>query len=98
MDINDFIPKKSDPNTVIQKDIDSDKYNAVAAKLCEKRKTLEANLRGTEISQEIREETAVDLMRLKESMKVFGITEIDYQAYLAYREKEADSSVQLELF
>lgn len=98
MDISDFIPKKPDPNPVIQKDIDSDKYNAVAAKLCEKRKTLEENLKGTEISQEVREETATDLMRLKESMKVFGITEVDYQAYLAYREKEAETAVQLELF
>ena len=98
MDINDFIPKKPEPNPVIQKDIDATKYDAVAAKLCEKRKTLEFSLRGTEISQEGREESAIDLIRLKESMKVFGITEIDYQAYLSYREKEAETAVQLELF
>lgn len=98
MDINDFIPKKPESNPVIEKNIDSAKYDAVAAKLCEKRKTLEENLKGTELSLEVREESAIDLMRLKESMKVFGITEIDYQAYLAYREKEAGTAVQLELF
>ncbi len=98
MDINDFLPKKPEPNPVIAKDIDSAKYDAVAAKLCEKRKTLEESLTSAEMSPEVREESAIDLMRLKESMKTFGITEIDYQAYLAYKEKEAESAVQLELF
>jgi hypothetical protein len=98
MDINDFIPKKQDPNPVIQKEVDSTKYDAVAAKLCEKRKTLESSLKGVELSKEVREESAIDLMNLKESMKTFGITEIDYQAYLSYREKEAETAVQLELF
>jgi hypothetical protein len=98
MDISNFLPKQPEQNPVIQKDIDADKYNAVAAKLCEKRKTLEDSLKGTEITPEVREENAIDLMRLKESMKVFGITEIDYQAYLAYKEKEVETSVQLELF
>lgn len=98
MDINDFIPviKKQESNPVIQKDIDAAKYDAVAAKLCEKRTVLEASLKDTSLTDEIRDEKALDLLRLKESMKTFGITEIDYQAYLAYKEK--DGGVQLELF
>ncbi len=100
MDLNDFIPtiKKQEQNSVIQKDTDGAKYDAIAAKLCEKRKGFEDHLVSTEISQVDREETSIELMRLKDSMRVFGVNEIDYQAYLAYREKEKATSVQLELF
>ena len=31
MDINDFIPKKPEPNPIIQKDADGQKYDAIAA-------------------------------------------------------------------
>lgn len=96
MDINDFIPKKPEPIPVIQKGTDAAKYDAVAAKLCEKRMLIEVALKGTDLTDESREENALELMRLKESMRTFGITEIDYQAFLAYKEKEG--GVQLELF
>lgn len=96
MDINDFLPKKLEPIPVIQKDADSAKYDAVAAKLCEKRKIMETTLKEGELPKEQREELALELMRLRESMKTFGITEIDYQAYLAFKEKEG--GIQLELF
>lgn len=96
MDINDFIPKKPELIPVIQKDTDAAKYDAVAAKLCEKRMAMEVTLKGTDLKEESREEYALELMRLKESMKTFGITEIDYQAYLAFKEKEG--GIQLELF
>jgi hypothetical protein len=96
MDINDFIPKKPEAIPIIQKDIDAVKYDAVAAKLCEKRKVLESRLKETEIERSVRDDLAIDYMQLKESMRVFGITEVDYQAYLAY--KESEEGVQLELF
>jgi len=100
MELNDFIPtpKKQEPTPVIQKDIDAAKYDAVAAKLCEKRKAFEDHLKIQELTQEDREETGIELVRLKESMRTFGITEIDYQAYLAYKEKEKEENAQLQLF
>ncbi len=96
MDINDFLPKKPEPIPVIQKSSDSQKYDAIAAKLCEKRHLLELSTKDETLSSEMREENAIEILRLKDSMKTFGITEIDYQAYLAYKEKEG--GVQLELF
>lgn len=97
MDINDFIPKKPESTPIIQKDIDSAKYDEVAGKLCEKRRAIEMEFK-TELTEEVREEKALDLLQLKVSMATFGITEIDYQAYLAYREKEMPESDQLQLF
>jgi hypothetical protein len=98
MDINDFIPtiKKPEPTPIIQKDIDAAKYDAVAAKLCEKRKKLEDHLAEAVLTDEDRAETLIEVARLRDSMKMFGITEIDYQAYIAY--KASETGVQLELF
>lgn len=85
------------PNQVIQKDVDKEKYDAVASKLCEKRYALEIRLQGNDLSQVDRENYAIDLLMLKESMRTFGINEIDYHAFIAYKEKEG-GGVQLELF
>ena len=46
--------------------------------LCEKRRTLEDT-----ISKSTQEEKAGELLQLVEEMQTFGITEIDYQKYLA---------------
>lgn len=98
MDISDFIPtaKKDTPNSIIQKSTDATKYDAIAAKLCEKRHLLELSTKDETLSPSVREENALEVIRLKESMQAFGVTEIDYQAYLAYKEKEG--GIQLELF
>lgn len=98
MDLNDYIPtfKKPEPTPVIQKDVDGAKYDAVAAKLCEKRKSLEEIVKSPDLSPLAREEAAIELVRFRESMRTFGITEIDYQAYLAF--KESEGGIQLELF
>ncbi len=98
MDINDFIPtiKKAEQNPIIQKDIDTAKYDVVASKLCEKRKKLEDHLAEATLPDEDRAETLIEVARLRDSMKAFGITEIDYQAFLAY--KASETGVQLELF
>jgi len=97
MDIlDDLLPKKPESTPIIQKDADAVKYDAVAAKLCEKRKSIEEVLKDPALDQVLRDEKAMDLLQLRDSMRTFGITEIDYQAYLAYKEREG--GVQLELF
>jgi hypothetical protein len=93
MDI--FPTQNKEPNTLIQKDIDAEKYQAIAAKLCTARKKLEDTLQETAITPDLREEKALALTQARQSLQIFGITEIDYQAYLAYQEQE---SSQLELF
>lgn len=96
MDFNEFLPKKIIPIPVIQKEADIEKYDAIAAKLCEKRLVLEEKLRDQTITDSARDEYATDLLQLKESMRTFGVNEVDYHAYLAYKEKEG--GVQMELF
>jgi lipoprotein NlpI len=96
MDIQDFLPKKNDTLPIIQKDVDAAKYDKVASQLCEKRKKLEDHLAQGELTDEDRAETLIEVARLRDSMKTFGITEVDYQAYLAY--KASETGVQLELF
>ena len=95
MDFNEFLPKKIIPIPVIQKEADIEKYDAIAAKLCEKRLVLEEKLRDQTITDSARDEYATDLLQLKESMRTFGVNEVDYHAYLAYKEKEG--GVQMEL-
>lgn len=82
-------------NNIIQKDVDPNKYATIVEKLCVKRKTLEDSLANTSLQNEIREETALDLMRLKESMNTFGVNEIVYQSYL---EKERKKDQTLPMF
>lgn len=98
MDISDFIlnTKEKEPNPIIQKSTDSVKYDAIAAKLCEKRYLLEHSLKDENIPLLVREENTLEITRLKDSMRAFGVTEIDYVAYLTYKEKEG--GIQLELF
>jgi hypothetical protein len=68
------------------------KYEGIKNKLCEKRKTLEFQVTTTD--GDVRDEIALDLMRLKESMRTFGVTEIDYQAYLSQQEKQKASTLE----
>lgn len=82
-------------NSIIQKDADPDKYATIVAKLCAKRKNLELSLNNTDLTSEAREESALSLLQLKSSMATFGVSEIDYHAYLA---KEEQGDQQLPLF
>lgn len=92
----DFFPAQNKtPNTLIQKDLDTDKYTVIATKLCDKRKDLEDALQDTSIDPAVREEKALALIDAKQNLSVFGVSEIDYQAYLSYKE---NSSEQMELF
>lgn len=76
----------SDPNT----------YRSIVQKLCAKRKALEELLTQDSLSEHERTEHASSLTLLMSSMKTFGISEIDYQAFLA-SSSSADKD-QLTLF
>ena len=95
MDLNSLILKNQSSQPLIQKDADPEKYNLVVAKLCDKRKALESSLNDQTLDHVTREEMALNLIQLKESMAVFGISEIDYQAYLL---KDEENTQQTSLF
>ena len=95
MDITFFGDNQS--TSPIEKDTDPAKYDAIAAKLCDKRKLLEEKAHSNALSQIEREDVAIDLIQIKKEMGIFGISEIDYQAYLANKEKEALEETQQEL-
>ena len=64
------------------------KNKEIKEKLCNKRMLLELEIENP--SLENRPEKLSDLLHLKNAMKTFGISEIDYQIYLeAYRHKNA---------
>jgi hypothetical protein len=86
MDIDSILYKKQE-KSLIQKDTDPQKYNEVAAKLCDKRKALEDGLAKETISPTNREDLALELIQLKKDLVLFGVTEIDYQAYIASHTK-----------
>lgn len=74
-----FLPNNNqhDPVSFLK---EGGKYDGIKNKLCEKRNSLEKLL--TTCTEIERDEPALELMRLKESMRTFGVTEIDYQIYL----------------
>lgn len=93
----DIFQKNQASNSLIEKDNDPAKYDEIASKLCDKRKTLEKNLENKELEQSVREDTAFDLFQIKKDMTIFGISEIDYQAYLANKEKIGPQDISKEI-
>lgn len=88
-----------DPTAIIKRDGDAEKYNAIAAKLCEKRRDIETKLQNSELTGPLREEYALSLIEIKKDLVLFGISEIEYQAYLAKTPTpEESASSQLQLF
>ncbi len=75
--------------TFIQNNDDLVRHKKIVATLCEKRFTLEEKIKDENLSLESREETALDLIQIKEDLTAFGISEIDYQTYLVSKEAEA---------
>lgn len=77
------------PNTLIEKDADIAKYLAVSDKLCSKRRSLEENFKvlPRDTPQESREELAISLLKAKEDLRLFGISETDYQIWCIQQEK-----------
>lgn len=87
MDLQSLIEKSlQKENPIIEKEKDPLKYTEMVNKLCLRRKELEKLL--AEGNTPTQAETLSSLMFLKNSMATFGISEIDYQAYLVNQEKE----------
>jgi hypothetical protein len=80
MDLNFSSNQSSNTNDPITFLKGGGKYEDIKNKLCEKRKNLEQQITLTSGNE--RDEYALDLMRLRESMRTFGVNEIDYQAYM----------------
>ena len=99
MDLKDLlVSKDTPPNSIIQKDVDTAKYDAISSKLCEKRYSLEMSAKDNNLEASLREENALELIRLKDSMLAFGISEINYHAFLGRKERGEEPASQLELF
>ncbi|MCF7843989.1 hypothetical protein K9M47_03785 [Candidatus Gracilibacteria bacterium] len=79
MDLNIFQQKNN--SEIISKSTDTDKLLKITSILCDKRKVLEKTL--TEADNTNKSEDEQTLRELIEEMKTFGISEIDYQKYLA---------------
>ncbi len=80
MDINIF-PQQQNTADIISKETDGDKFQKIFTILCDKRKKLEESI--TTPDQTHLEADKLTLRELIEEMKTFGISEIDYQKYLA---------------
>lgn len=87
MDFSNFFPSTSTSNnqgnSLIQKDVDREKYEKITKTMYEKRKAIEENLKGENLEASLREAYAFSLMQIKEDMRMFGISEVEYQIYLA---------------
>ncbi len=81
----------SSGSPVIQKDIDPAKFDAIAGKLCDRRSDIEQKIQAS--AGEEREELVIRLLELKKDMSLFGITEIDYQAYSAQKIRDSGQGV-----
>jgi hypothetical protein len=92
MDITFFDDNQS--TSPIQKDTDPAKYDAIAMKLCDKRKLLEEKTHNSTLAQAEREDSAINLIQIKKDMEIFGISEVDYQAYLAHKEKQTNETLE----
>lgn len=90
MDLSNLFPKNTDKgnNQMIQPDSDPAKYEAIKTKFFEKRKTIDQTLKNKDLDDRTRESTALLLIQAKEDMRLFGIPEVEYIAYL---EKEPAS-------
>ncbi len=85
MDISIF-PKQDNAPEIISKDSGVDKFQKIMGILCDKRKKLEESIT---IPNRTNNELEQNLEELKEEMKTFGISELDYQKYLV---TQADSN------
>lgn len=90
MDLHNLLSDTA-PTSVIQEGIDPEKHMKIVTTLCEKRKALELSMKDE--SKPLDGEAVNDLLQLKNDMVMFGITEIQYQAYLAKEEPRAPAVV-----
>ncbi len=81
MDLINSLLSDKQPSSLIEEGIDPEKHAKITQHLCEKRKNLEDKIKDKERTD--LEENVTALFQLKNDMAIFGITEVDYQAYLA---------------
>lgn len=81
MDLSSLLSDNQSSPSIIEEAIDPQKHAKILATLCEKRKLFEQTIADKESNDG--GETVIALMQLKNDMALFGISEIDYQAYLA---------------
>lgn len=96
MNLNDLLADDNSAPSFIAKDIDPEKHEKVVATLCEKRKLLEETvaLKGDGAADAI-----VSLFQLKNDMLLFGITEVEYLAYVEKskeKAKEPNTVIEME--
>jgi hypothetical protein len=84
MDLHIFTQQESS-NVPTNSFPDGTKVKEIAGKLCAKRKALEEAIKTTDESK--RDELALELLELQKDMAIFGVSEIDYQVYLAQQNK-----------
>lgn len=84
MDLNIFNKSNTSKN-VAGTFSDTSKVQEITEKLCAKRKLLEEKIKS---SQDVEKDTyALELLDLENSMRTFGISEIDYHIYLAKQQE-----------
>jgi heme oxygenase len=83
-----FTASQGNNTSLIQKDLDAEKYEKILRTMCEKRRTIEITLEDTTLDATVREENVLSLMQLKQDMTMFGISEVDYQIYLNKHKEE----------
>jgi hypothetical protein len=79
MDFDIFSSQKNNDNKAIFDD--ASKVQEIKDKLCKKRLDLESQ--SSTIKPESLQEYTLSLIELKKDMEAFGVSEIDYQVYLA---------------
>lgn len=89
--ISSLLSDNQSSPSIIEAGIDPEKHAKILATLCEKRKTFEQTIAIKEPNDN--GETVIALMQLKNDMALFGISEIDYQAYLAKDTTQRSSEV-----
>ncbi len=84
----------SQSNSLIQRDLDREKYEKISNTMCEKRKGIEKSLENKELEVSLREAQAFALIQIKRDMATFSISEVEYQIYLT-KVKDEDLDPQL---
>ncbi len=78
-------------NALIEANVDPEKHEKIVRTLCEKRRAFEIALKNEESTT--KETDALAFMELKESMRTFGISEVQYQTYLAQVESQQEKNI-----
>lgn len=87
----DFYQNTAPDSSPINIMADELKYKEITIKLCNKRLDLEKKTKDPAISPTEKEETAIKLIELKSSMATFGVSEVDYQAFLEKNSKSTEA-------